>query len=77
MCPHSLLECMYEQNEREGKDMNITTEEKYLKRAIEQFEKTGRRFYRENGIMVLVNEHTITRYKEMTREESIKGLKTK
>lgn len=52
--------------------MNMTSEIFYLKKAIEQFEKTGRRFYREKGIMVLVNEHSINRYKELTRREPLR-----
>lgn len=43
--------------------MKMTAEVYYLRKAIKQFEKTGERFYREKGIMVLVNEHSINRYK--------------
>lgn len=52
--------------------MNMTAEVYYLKKAIKQFEKTGERFYRENGIVVLVNEHSINRYKELTRKQPLK-----
>lgn len=52
--------------------MSMISEKQYLQRAIEQFEKTGKRFYREQGVMVLVNEQTINRYKAMTRKPPIK-----
>ena len=52
--------------------MSMKSEKQYLERAIEQFEKTGKRFYREQGVMVVVNEQTIKRYKAMTRKPPIK-----
>lgn len=52
--------------------MNMIEEVYYLRKAIKRFEKTGERFYKEKGIMVLVNEHSIKRYKELTRKQPLK-----
>ncbi len=49
--------------------MSMKSEQQYLQQAIEQYEKTGKRFYRDQGVMVLVNEHTIRRFREMTRQD--------
>lgn len=48
--------------------MKIRKEVDFLARAIERFDASGNRFYREGNTMVLVNDRTIERYRKLKKE---------
>ncbi|PKK40571.1 hypothetical protein ABB02_00104 [Clostridiaceae bacterium JG1575] len=47
--------------------MKIRKEVDFLERAIERFDASGNRFYREGNTMVLVNDRTIVRYQKLKK----------
>ena len=62
-CPFHLLECMYD-----NKGVDIMTEKQFLRAAIDEYFRTGKKLYQDHGRVVLVNFEAITRYKMLPED---------